>query len=155
MTPCDVTPWEQLLGKGTSHSESGRGVRFAPKTGERAFFFRSDSQEFRAYFGNGQSCDAIFLIETAQKRKLFFIELKGGRFEDAIPQLAETFLAVRRKLPPECRQSTELEALAVTGGGTPGQEARKALEVFMKKTGARLVRKSLPSGKNYDLRESL
>jgi hypothetical protein len=150
-----VAPWNHLLGQGTSHRESGRGVRFAPKTGERAWFFRSDSQEFRAHFGNGQSCDAIFLIETEHKRKLFFIELKGRRFEDAIGQLAETFLAVRGKLPQECRQSTELEALAVTGGGTPEQEARKAQEVFKRKTGTRLVRKSLPSGQICDLREFL
>ncbi|MFY0582551.1 hypothetical protein ACN28S_57145 [Cystobacter fuscus] len=126
-----------------------------PKAGERARLFRSDSQEFREHFGNRQSCDAVFLIETAQQRKLFFIELKGRRFEDAIDQLAETFIAVRGKLPPECRQSTDLEVLAVTGGGTPEQEARKAQEVFKKRTGRRLVRKSIPAGNTCDLREFL
>jgi hypothetical protein len=157
MTPCDVTPWEPLLGQGTSLKESGRGVSFAPKSaeGEKAWFFRSDSQEFRAHFGNVKSCDAVFLIQTVRKRKLFFIELKGRRFEDAVDQLAETFLAVRRMLPPDCRQSTEFEALAVTGGGTPGQEARKAQEVFRKRTGILLVRKSLPQNNTCNLREFL
>ena len=155
MTPCDVEPWKHLLGEGTSHRESGRGVRFVPKAGERAWFFRSDSQEFRSHFGNVQSCDAVFLIETAERRKLIFIELKGRRFEDAVDQLAETFIAVRGKLPPECRQSTELEAVAVTGGGTPEKEARKAQEVFLKRTGRRLQRKSIPQGNTCDLRELL
>lgn len=79
MTPCDVAPWKHLLGQGTRHWESGRGVRFAPKAGEKAWFFRSDSQEFRTHFVNSQSCDAIFLVETAHQRKLFVIELKGRR----------------------------------------------------------------------------
>ncbi|WNG22645.1 hypothetical protein F0U62_00385 [Cystobacter fuscus] len=155
MTPCNLAPWEHLLGQGTSHRESGRGIRFVPKAGERAWLFRSDSQEFREHFGNRQSCDAVFLIETAQQRKLFFIELKGRRFEDAIDQLAETYLAVHGKLPPTCRQSTDLEVLAVTGGGTPEQEARKAQEVFKKRTGRRLVRKSIPAGNTCDLRDFL
>jgi hypothetical protein len=155
MTPCDVTPWKHLLGEGTSHKESGRGVRFAPAKGERALFFRSDSPEFRTHFGNNQSCDVIVLIETSEGRKLVFIELKGRRFEDAVPQLAETFLAVRRKLPGACRESTDLKALAVTAGGTPEQETRKALERFKNATGVRLERKSLPPNKTYDLREFL
>jgi hypothetical protein len=155
MTPCDVTPWKHLLGEGTSHKERGRGVRFAPAKGERALFFLSDSPAFRTHFGNNQSCDVIVLIETTERRKLVFIELKGRSFEEASRQLEATFLAVRRKLPPACQESTRLEALAVTAGGTPELEARKAQERFRKATGVRLERKSLPSNTTYDLREFL
>lgn len=155
MTPCDVTPWKHLLGQGTSLRESGRGVRFAPKAGERALLFTSDTREFREHFSTRQSCDAVLLIETAEKRRLFFIELKGRRFEDAVDQIAETLIAVRKQVPRDCRESTGLEAIAVTGGGTPSDTARRALEAFQKKTGMRLQRKSVPNGGTCDLREFL
>ena len=79
----------------------------------------------------------------------------GRRFEDASEQLAATLLAVRSKLPADCRQSTELQVLAITAGGTPGLETRKAQESFHRKTGVRLQRKSLTPNKSLDLREHL
>jgi len=152
MTECDVTPWAHLLGEGTSLSESGKRVSVRPFPGERIRMFLADTPAFRAHFGNQQSCDAIFLVEAAGKRKLFFIELKGRNFEDSIPQLAETFLAVQRMLPADCRNSTTLEAIAVSSGGTPTDDARRAVEAFRRRTKRPLLRTSLQRNQTFDLR---
>lgn len=124
----------------------------APKAGES---FASDTREFREHFSIRQSCDAVMLIETPVTRKLFFIELKGRNFEEAVDQIAEALTAVRNAVPRDCRESTELEAIAIAGGATPDKEFRKAQEKFRKKTRVQLRRKSVPQGKMCDLRDLL
>jgi hypothetical protein len=155
MIPCDVRPWEHLRREGTSFKESGRGFHFAPKAGEKAYLFASDTREFREHFSIQQSCDAVMLIETSSSRKLLFIELKGRNFEEAVDQIAEALIAVRNAVPRDCRESTEFEAIAIAGGATPDKEYRKALEKFRKRTRVKLRRKSVPQGKMCDLRELL
>lgn len=130
-------------------------MRLAPKDGEKIRMFAADTQGFRDEFSHARSCDALFLVETGDGRTLLFVELKGRRFEDAAEQLAATLLAVRSKLPADCRQSTVLQALAVTAGGTPAMETRKAQESFHRRTGVRLQRRSLSPGNTLDLREHI
>ena len=155
MTECDVTPWKHLLGEGTGHGESGRSVSIARRPGEKIRMFLADTEAFRAHFGNVQSCDVIFLVESGGKRQLFFIELKGRSFEDCVPQLADTLMTVRKKLPADCRSSTELKVVALAGGGTPGQKALRARAEFKRKTGQDLIERRLPKKKTFDLRQLL
>ena len=149
-----MSPWEHLRREGTSLKESGQRFHFAPKAGERAYLFASDTREFREHFRIQQSCDAVMLIETSLSRKLFFIELKGRNFEEAADQITEALIAVRRAVPRDCRESTEFEAIVIARGGTPGQDRRKALEKFWNRTRVKLQFKSRATG-SYDLRERL
>jgi hypothetical protein len=155
MTECDVTPWEHLLAPGTGHGESGRRVSIDRRPGEQIRMFLADTPEFRKHFGNQQSCDVIFLVESGEKRKLFFVELKGRNFEECVPQLADALLTVRKQLPPDCRSSTEVEVVALGGGGTPRQNQLKALETFQRRTGKRLIERRLQRNQTFDLRRLL
>ena len=156
MKPCDVTPWKHLLQHGTSLRDgeqgSNRSASFKPGKGERAWLFNSDSEDFRKHFRNRKSCDGIFLIETPTERRLVFIELKGRNLEDAAEQLREALQAVLKQLPPDCRKSTRPEVVVVRGRAPPTQVVSKVLKEFQRKTGFILQCRSIPPGKNWELR---
>ena len=119
---------------GTSITEFGLTVSMEKKSGENVYFFRVDSDEGRHALDmvDLKVCDClvIYTKEPERDEALCFLELKGGRLDDAKEQVISTHDKVKQLLSVErIRQNVTLKVCICMRQQAPSGSMRQEAEL--------------------------